>query len=132
MDLQRFLQGLDPILCCKALGLYARNLVLKAKILRLERADKRLQLNIRTLEGEYLRALLAERDRRASLGQVHGCPGDDAVVVLTNAARRERSGNDGENGVCVMPNVRAEAGPAAKRQARAVENAPARRAGLAF
>ena len=32
----------------------------------------------------------------------------------------------------VTPNVRAEAGPTAKRQARAVENAPARRAGLAF
>ena len=32
----------------------------------------------------------------------------------------------------VQPNVRAEAGPTAKRQARAVENAPARRAGLAF
>ena len=32
----------------------------------------------------------------------------------------------------LMPNVRAEAGPTAKRQARAVENAPARRAGLAF
>ena len=32
----------------------------------------------------------------------------------------------------VKPNVRAEAGPTAKRQARAVENAPARRAGLAF
>ena len=30
------------------------------------------------------------------------------------------------------PNVRAEAGPTAKRQARAVENAPARRAGLVF
>ena len=30
------------------------------------------------------------------------------------------------------PNVRAEAGPAAKRQARAVENAPAHCAGLAF
>ena len=34
--------------------------------------------------------------------------------------------------VFVRSNVRAEAGPAAKRQARAVENAPARRAGLAF
>ena len=33
---------------------------------------------------------------------------------------------------CVMPNVRTEAGPTAKRQARVVENAPARRAGLAF
>jgi len=32
----------------------------------------------------------------------------------------------------VMPNVRAEAGPTAKRQARAVENAPAHCAGLAF
>ena len=32
----------------------------------------------------------------------------------------------------VLPNVRAEAGPTAKRQARAVENAPARRAGLVF
>ena len=30
------------------------------------------------------------------------------------------------------PNVRAEAGPMAKRQARVVENAPARRAGLVF
>ena len=30
------------------------------------------------------------------------------------------------------PNVRAEAGPTAKRQARAVENAPAHCAGLAF
>ena len=33
---------------------------------------------------------------------------------------------------CVLPNVRAEAGPTAKRQARAVENAPAHCAGLAF
>ena len=32
----------------------------------------------------------------------------------------------------VLPNVRAEAGPTAKRQARAVENAPAHCAGLAF
>ena len=32
----------------------------------------------------------------------------------------------------VQPNVRAEAGPTAKRQARAVENAPAHRAGLVF
>ena len=32
----------------------------------------------------------------------------------------------------VQPNVRAEAGPTAKRQARAVENAPAHCAGLAF
>ena len=32
----------------------------------------------------------------------------------------------------LRPNVRAEAGPTAKRQARAVENAPARCAGLAF
>ena len=31
-----------------------------------------------------------------------------------------------------LPNVRAEAGPTAKRQARAVENAPAHCAGLAF
>ena len=34
--------------------------------------------------------------------------------------------------VAMTPNVRAEAGPSAKRQARAVENAPARRAGLVF
>ena len=34
--------------------------------------------------------------------------------------------------VFAMPNVRAEAGPTAKRQARAVENAPAHFAGLAF
>ena len=32
----------------------------------------------------------------------------------------------------VLPNVRAEAGPTSKRQARAVENAPAHCAGLAF
>ena len=32
----------------------------------------------------------------------------------------------------LMPNVRAEAGTTAKRQACAVENAPARRAGLVF
>ena len=32
----------------------------------------------------------------------------------------------------VLPNVRAEAGPTAKRQARAVENAPAHCAGLVF
>ena len=32
----------------------------------------------------------------------------------------------------VQPNVRAEVGPTAKRQARAVENAPAHCAGLAF
>ena len=32
----------------------------------------------------------------------------------------------------VLPNVRAEAGPTAKRQARVVENAPAHCAGLAF
>ena len=32
----------------------------------------------------------------------------------------------------LMPNVRAEAGPTAKRQARVVENAPAHCAGLAF
>ena len=32
----------------------------------------------------------------------------------------------------VLPNVRAEAGPTAKRQARAVEDAPAHCAGLAF
>ena len=32
----------------------------------------------------------------------------------------------------VQPNVRAEAGPTAKRQARAVENAPAHCAGLGF
>ena len=31
-----------------------------------------------------------------------------------------------------LPNVRAEAGPTAKRQARVVENAPAHCAGLAF
>ena len=35
-------------------------------------------------------------------------------------------------GLVVRPNVRAEAGPTAKCQARAVENAPARRAGLVF
>ena len=105
MDLQRLLQGLDPVLCRQALGLYARNLVLKAKILRLESADNRLQLRIRRLEGEYLRALLAERDRRANLGHVHGCPGDAAAAVLARAARRGRGGNDGEKGVCVMPNV---------------------------
>ena len=34
--------------------------------------------------------------------------------------------------VCMRPNVRAEAGPTAKRQARVVENAPAHCAGLAF
>ena len=39
----------------------------------------------------------------------------------------------GEARALVMgPNVRAEAGPTAKRQARAVENAPAHCAGLAF
>ncbi len=32
----------------------------------------------------------------------------------------------------VLPNVRGEAGPTAERQARAVENAPARCAGLVF
>ena len=32
----------------------------------------------------------------------------------------------------VLPNVRAEAGPTAKRQARVVENAPAHCAGLVF
>ena len=34
--------------------------------------------------------------------------------------------------VLLMPNVRAEAGPTAKRQARVVENAPAHCAGLGF
>ena len=46
-----------------------------------------------------------------------------SLVFTVVAKRRSRS---------LRPNVRAEAGPAAKRQARAVENAPARRAGLAF
>ena len=35
-------------------------------------------------------------------------------------------------GFGARPNVRAEAGPTAKRQARVVENAPARCAGLAI
>ena len=36
------------------------------------------------------------------------------------------------HGWILMPNVRAEAGPTAKRQARVVENVPAHCAGLAF
>ena len=48
-----------------------------------------------------------------------------AGIVPERGTERNRVG-------FLMPNVRAEAGPAAKRQARAVENAPARRAGLVF
>ena len=38
----------------------------------------------------------------------------------------------GQKAAFLMPNVRAEAGPTAKCQARTVENAPAHFAGLAF
>ena len=46
-----------------------------------------------------------------------------SLVFTVVAKRRSRS---------LRPNVRAEAGPTAKRQARAVENARAHRAGLVF
>ena len=51
--------------------------------------------------------------------------------LATDTADADKPG-EWPQGIFVTPNVRAEAGPTAKRQARAVENAPARRAGLAF
>ena len=51
---------------------------------------------------------------------------------LTLGAARRTSCRRRHRPRFVLPNVRAEAGPTAKRQARAVENAPARRAGLVF
>ena len=51
-------------------------------------------------------------------------------VALTCSVPEARGGL--ARGFGVRPNVRAEAGPTAKRQARVVENAPAHCAGLAF
>ncbi len=55
-----------------------------------------------------------------------------AALWLFNSRRQAHFLLEHHTADFVLPNVRAEAGPTAKRQARAVENAPARRAGLAF
>ena len=54
------------------------------------------------------------------------------IGCLTLGALRRARCSSRHNLRFVMPNVRAEAGPTAKRQARAVENTPARRTGLVF
>ena len=63
-----------------------------------------------------------------------GEPRVDVVFVrgFTQAAKREVVDEDVQRMCHVKLNVRAEAGPTAKRQARVVENALARCAGLAF
>ena len=78
---------------------------------------------IRTIGAEAVSNLLKNSGER-----VGESPGRPRIVRLRGDFSRLRP----PKVVPVMPNVRAEAEPTAKRQARAVENAPARRTGLVF
>ena len=72
-----------------------------------------------------------KRESASREGRSHS--GEAGVRVFeprTSGANQESC--EGHDGGSKRPNVRAEAGPTAKRQARVVENAPAHCAGLAF
>ena len=74
--------------------------------------------------SQFLTAVPNEGTSHAAAGR---------VLVFEPGASRAIHRRFVRHGVCfARPNVRAEAGPTAKRQARVVENAPAHCAGLAF